>query len=121
MFIVSIGHPSSLGLEAGHAGQRFQVGVLKRLKPGGECGLFHQARSGALRQGLCQVTPSIGGGARPGNETITLLHQPTVGSQLARHARVQPAGRFLSAVQGAHQNDSSTALATIWGLTAMSG
>ena len=121
VLIVGVSHPSGLHLQVGHAGQALLVGVLQNVQPRCVSGLFHQASTGALRQGLCQVTPPIGGCTRPGDETVTLLHQSAVGAQLARHARAQPVGRLLSAVQGAHQNDSSTALATIWGLTAMSG
>ena len=113
LFIVGVGHPGGLGLEAGHASQRFWVGALQHVQPWGVSSFFHEASFGTLRQGLRQVTPAIGSRTRPGNEAVTRLHQAAVGAQLARHARAQPAGRFLSAVQGLHQNDSSTAWATI--------
>ena len=65
--------------------------------------------------------PSIDGRPRPRNEAISGLNQTTVAVKISGHARTKPVRGLGRGIELKHQNDSSTACTTIWGLTAMSG
>ena len=84
--------------------------------------LLHQAGHRAARQGTGHVGAAVGSGAWPGNKRVAGGHQPAIGLQRAGDARAQEGNGLLGGGEGlqAH-NGSSTALATICGLTAMSG
>jgi hypothetical protein len=64
---------------------------------------------------------AVSGRAGPGNEAVAQADLAAVGVQHAGDAFAQPPGGLHGGVEFGHQNDSSTALATICGLTAMSG
>ena len=85
---------------------------------------FDQAgRSTALKR-ICHMGAAIGGSTGPGDEAVSRLHTAAVRLQSTRDARAQPRHGFSRLVQGGQggcHSDSSTGLATIWGLTAMSG
>ena len=121
VLVIGIGHQAGFCLEAWHGCQRLQCIRFECAKPVFAALRLDQAGRSPLVQGLRQILAPIGGRTRPGDERITGLDHSAVGTQLARHAGVQPLRSFGGAVQGLHQNDSSTDLATICGLTAMSG
>ena len=64
---------------------------------------------------------AVGRGTGPGDEAVAGADLAAVGLQRARDLGAQPLRCLLGCVKFAHQNDSSTAFATICGLTAMSG
>ena len=87
--------------------------------------LFDQTGPGAAHHGIGHMRAAIGGGTGPGNEAVAGRDLAAVGVQGAGDARAQPLHGLASGLQGVerrwHHSDSSTALATICGLTAMSG
>ena len=82
---------------------------------------FDQAGCGALGQCGAHELAAIGHRTRPGNEAVVTPDLAAVHRQRAVNVRAQPVGGLLRAVQLQHQKLSSTDLATICGLTAMSG
>ena len=122
--VPGVGDRTGQRLERRHAGQAAWVlaRILRQQRsPGVGTFGFEQAGARTLRQRGLQVLASVGGGTGPGDEGIPRTDLAAVGAQIARDALAQPARHQDRVVQGRHQNDSSTALATICGLTAMSG
>ena len=125
VFVIGIRHQPRLGLEIAHAGQTLQLVLgdilLTEVLPRLRSFLRQNTGTGTLSQGIFQIQTSISRGTWPCDESVTGLNQTAVGAQLTRHALTQPTCSFQGRVEGLHQKDSSTDLATIWGLTAMSG
>ena len=57
----------------------------------------------------------------PGHEGVAGPHAPAVALQRARALLAQPAAGGVGPIESRDHKDSSTACATIWGLTLMSG
>ncbi|MNL48025.1 hypothetical protein D3C87_1708490 [compost metagenome] len=86
--------------------------------------VLDQTGHGAARQGIANVRAAVGGRAGPGNEAVTGPDLAAVGLQRAGHRLAQPGNGVVHRIQQgqcARHSDSSTASATICGLTAMSG
>jgi len=104
------------GLEA-----RQRSDVLTFQRKGLHARLLHQAGRGAAHQGIGHMGAPVRGRTGPGDEAVARADQAAVGLQRAGDAAAQPLHGVAGGVEHLHHKDSSTGLATIWGLTAMSG
>src|SRR3989338_10410006 len=82
-----------------------------------------QASHSTPRKRIADVGAAVGGSAWPGDETIAGTDLAAVGLQGAGHPLAQPGHSIVHRLEQRHRrhSDSSTALATICGLTALSG